>query len=98
MFNRLRRWFHRPLGGGAPLIPLSVQVSEPWTIDRIESELRGGFSRRPGGHHCFGACCFDHDSVQLAADFRGPESTWPMEYTHQVLADPLFDSQWGDLL
>lgn len=67
MFNRLRAWIDRRIHG-EPITPLSVQVSEPWTIDRIESELRGGFSRRPGGHHCFGACCFDHDAVQLAAD------------------------------
>lgn len=74
MFNRLRRWFHRPPGGGAPLTPLSVQVSEPWTIDRIEQELRWQREERtpPYPRHPF----FDHDSVQLAAD-----AGWPDEYT-----------------
>lgn len=52
MINRLRRWLYRRIQG-APTTPLSVLNTGPWTIDRIERELRGGF---------------DHDRVQLAAD------------------------------
>lgn len=50
MINRLRAWFYRRIHG-EPVTPLSVLQSGPWTIDRINSELRGGFSR---GHNDFG--------------------------------------------
>lgn len=55
MFNRLRRWLIRRIEG-VPTTPLSVlgkppANSGPWTISRIENELRGGFGspyREPG--------------------------------------------------
>lgn len=71
MINRLRRWIDRRIHAKR-YTPLSVQVSEPWTLDRIESELRGGFGAYRIPPVWWGEKSFDHDAVQLAADDASP--------------------------
>lgn len=73
MLNRLRRWFYRRIEG-APITPLSVQVSEPWADPWIQShieKLRGGFG---------------HDAVQLQAD-EWPDEYTPTSL-HYMLTWP----------
>lgn len=69
MLNRLRAWFYRRIQG-EPITPLSVQVSEPYTIKRLEG-IRGHFwvsHEQYDGNDIYPHGWFEHDSVQLDAD------------------------------